>query len=175
MAFLDLKPLIEAAARAYGYDAALLAAQAHQESAFRPDAVSKVGAKGLMQFMPATWREWGKGLDPFNAVASIDAGIRYMQMLITRYRGAADPEALALAAYNCGMGNVDAAIRKSGRTDWAGIVDQLPAETRAYVPAILSRRTFYRTIFAVGVAGIGGATVGVLALLAFLVIRRFIA
>lgn len=172
MAFLDLKPLIEAAARAYGYDAALLAAQAHQESAFRPDATSPAGAQGLMQFMPATWREWGNGLDPFDPAASIDAGIRYMQMLLSRYRGAADPEALALAAYNCGMGNVDNAIRKTRRTDWPGIAPALPAETKAYVPAILSRRTFYRTIFTVG---IGGAATGAVILLAVLVLRRLIA
>lgn len=172
MAFLDIKPLIEAAAQAYGYDAALLAAQAHQESAFRPEAVSKAGAQGLMQFMPATWREWGKGLDPFDAAASLDAGIRYMKYLLARYRGAADPEALALAAYNSGMGNVDAAIRKTGRTDWEGINAALPAETRAYVPAILNRRTFYRTLFTVGLSG---AAVGVLALLAVVVLRRLIA
>ncbi|HJV39995.1 MAG TPA: lytic transglycosylase domain-containing protein [Geothrix sp.] len=172
MAFLDLKPLIEAAAKAYGYDTALLAAQAHQESAFNPKAVSKAGAMGLMQFMPATWKEWGNGRDPFDPEASADAGIRYMQMLLQRYRGAADPEALALAAYNGGMGTVDAAIRKTGRTDWAGIAGALPAETRAYAPAILSRRLFYKTIFS---AGIGGAAVGLLALLAFIVARRILA
>lgn len=172
MAFLDLKPLIEAAARAYGYDAALLAAQAHQESAFNPKAVSRVGAKGLMQFMPATWGEWGQGKDPFDPEASLDAGIRYMRMLLARYRGAADPEALALAAYNGGMGTVDAAIRKTGRTDWDGIAATLPAETRAYAPAILSRRIFYKTIFAVGV---GGAATGLLALLAVLIVRRVLA
>lgn len=172
MAFLDIKPLIEAAARAYGYDAALLAAQAHQESAFNAGAVSKAGAQGLMQFMPATWREWGKGKDPFDPSASIDAGIRYMQMLLQRYRGAADPVALALAAYNSGMGTVDAAIRKTGRTDWAGIEAALPAETRAYAPAILNRRAFYKTIFTVGLSG---AAVGVVALLAVLVVRRLFA
>ncbi|WP_257303395.1 lytic transglycosylase domain-containing protein [Geothrix campi] len=172
MAFLDLKPLIEAAAKAYGYDAALLAAQAHQESAFREDAVSPAGAMGLMQFMPATWDEWGRGGDPFDPEDSIDAGIRYMQMLLARYRGAADPEALALAAYNGGMGRVDAAIRKTGRTDWDGIVGALPAESQAYAPAILARRTFYRTIFKVGM---GSAAVGLLALLAFFVARRVFA
>jgi soluble lytic murein transglycosylase-like protein len=172
VSFLELKPLITSVAQAHRYDAAILAAQAHQESAFKLDAVSKAGAQGLMQFMPATWREWGKGLDPFNAEASLDAGVRYMQMLAARYRGAADPIALALAAYNGGMKRVDDAIKRTGRTDWQGIEALLPQETRAYVPAILNRAVFYKTVF---VAGIAGPAVALLALLAFFLVRRVMA
>ncbi|MDP1832635.1 MAG: lytic transglycosylase domain-containing protein [Geothrix sp.] len=172
MSFLDLKPLITAISEAHGYDAAMLAAQAHQESAFKLDAVSKAGAQGLMQFMPATWQEWGKGLDPFDAKASLDAGVRYMKMLTARYRGASDPISLALAAYNGGMKRVDDAIKRTGRTDWQGIEAALPQETRAYVPAILNRATFYKTIF---VAGIAGPVVAILAMLTFLIVRRVMA
>lgn len=175
MSFLDFKPLIASIAAGHSYDAALLAAQAHTESAFNPSARSGAGAMGLMQFMPATWAEWGLGKDPFDPAASLDAGVRYMRSLLSRYAGAAEPVALALAAYNVGMGNVDKAIKASGRTDWAGIVSYLPKETQDYVPKILDRAAFYKTVFVAGAVGLGGAGIALLAFLAFVVLRRVLA
>lgn len=175
MSFLDLKPLIASIAAGHSYDAALLAAQVHTESAFNPDAQSPAGAQGLMQFMPATWREWGLGRSPFDPSASLDAGVRYMRSLLSRYTGATDPVALALAAYNVGMGNVDKAIKATGRTDWNGIKGLLPKETQDYVPKILERAAFYKTVFVAGAAGLGGAGIALLAFLAFVLLRRIMA
>ena len=174
MSFLSLKPLISSIAAAHGYDAALLAAQASTESGFNPDAVSPAGAKGLMQFMDATWAEWGQG-SPFDPSASLDAGVRYMKSLLARYANAAEPVSLALAAYNAGMGTVDKAISRTGRTDWAGVESALPAETRAYVPRILDRAALYKAAFVADAVGLGTAGVALLAFLGFVLLRRIMA
>jgi soluble lytic murein transglycosylase-like protein len=175
MTFLDLKPIIQSIASAHGYDAALLAAQASTESGFNPNAISGAGAKGVMQFMDATWAEWGLGKSPFDAAASLDAGVRYMKSLLARYANAAEPVSLALAAYNAGMGTVDKAIKATGRTDWAGVESALPAETRAYVPKILDRAALYKAAFIAGAAGLGAAGVALLAFLGFVLLRRVLA
>jgi soluble lytic murein transglycosylase-like protein len=83
-------------------DPLLLKAQVKQESAFNPLAVSKCGAKGLAQFMPATWAQVGKG-DIFNPDSNIRAQAAYMSALMREFKG--DTEKV-LAAYNWGMGNV---------------------------------------------------------------------
>lgn len=172
MAFLELKPLLEQAAKRYGYDPALLAGQAWQESQFNPKARSRAGAVGLMQFMPDTWADWGRGADPDDPAASADAGVRYMRYLMARYASTAEPVSVALAAYNWGMGNVDKAMQKSGRSDWQGLAPFLPEETRAYVPLILTRAAFYKAAF---ITGIAGPAVALLGFLAFLLVRRVMA
>lgn len=175
IAFAALQSLIRNLANAYRYDPALLAAQAHQESRFDPGAVSPAGARGLMQFMPATWRDWGRDKNPHDAAASLDAGIRYMQSLLQRYHGAEEPLAMALAAYNWGMGNVDGAIRKAGGSGFSSVAPFLPAETRAYVPAILGRVPFYRAIYGAAKVAIPGLAVGLLGFFGFLVFTRLVA
>ena len=172
MTFLEVKSILEAVARRYGYDPALLAGQAWQESRFNPTARSKAGAVGLLQFMPGTWGDWGRGLDPEDPEASADAGVRYMRSLLARYGAAASPVALALAAYNWGLGNVDRVIKETGRTDWEGIAPRLPRETRDYVPAVMNRATFYRAAFSPAVAG---PVVALLGLVAFFFARRVMA
>ena len=99
-------------AQQYGLDWRLVKAQAIAESSLNPRAVSPVGAKGLMQFMPATWADWGVG-DPFNPEASIDAGCRYMVYLLGCYGEIPDETEryrFALAAYNAGRGNINRAL-----------------------------------------------------------------
>lgn len=81
---------------------ALLKAMAAQESGFNPNAVSPVGAMGLMQLMPATAKLMGVR-DPFNAEQSIHGGARYLRMLLDSF---ANNMRLAVAAYNCGEGPV---------------------------------------------------------------------
>ena len=111
------------------------------ESALVPQAVSKAGAAGLWQFMPAT----GKGLgleinslvdqrrDPYLAS---DAGARYFKQLYNTYKD----WSLVIAAYNCGPGNVNKALRRvgEGKHDFWDIYPFLPAETRSYVPAFIA-------------------------------------
>ena len=114
--------LFAAAQQKYGVPATLLAAIAHQESGFDAGAVSPAGARGLMQLMPGTAK--GLGVDPDNPVQAVDGAARLMRGLINEFGGRID---LALAAYNAGPGAVH---RYDGIPPYA--------ETRRYVPAVLS-------------------------------------
>ncbi len=94
----------------------LLKRQMLAESSADPSAVSPAGARGLMQFMPATWREWDDedGLpaldDPHNAEEAIAAAARYMRALFDRFPeipDVAERWRFALASYNAGRGHVN--------------------------------------------------------------------
>jgi membrane-bound lytic murein transglycosylase D len=106
------------------------------ESGLDPKIKSRVGAMGLWQFMPATGREYGMLVnshidDRMDPEKSTEAAAKYLKAL---YKMFGDWE-VALAAYNCGPGNVLKAIRRSGgKTTFWGIYDYLPKETRNYVP-----------------------------------------
>lgn len=112
--------IIEDAALQHGVDPALIRAVIQAESGGDPYAVSPAGAQGLMQLMPETARELGV-TDPFDPQQNIQAGTRYLRMLLDRYNG---DVRLALEAYNRGMGNLE---RDPGGT---------PAETRLYIARI---------------------------------------
>lgn len=106
------------------------------ESGLNPKAKSRVGAMGLWQFMPATGKMYSMNVnrdvdDRMDPDLSTEGAARYLKSL---YRMFGDWE-LALAAYNCGPGNVRKAIKRSGgkKTFW-GVYDYLPKETRSYVP-----------------------------------------
>ena len=116
------------AAREHGLDPGFLAATLLQESAYDPDAVSWAGAAGIGQFMVRTAD--GLGIDPFDPGKAIDATARLLGEYLGRYRcwPAADPYALASAAYNAGP----AAVEKYG-----GVPPY--AETRAYIADIRER------------------------------------
>jgi membrane-bound lytic murein transglycosylase MltF len=77
--------------------------QARAESNLNPRARAVDGGMGLGQFMPGTWRQWGKGRDPFEPEANADAQHRYMNYLEARVDGDYHP---ALGAYNAGLGSV---------------------------------------------------------------------
>ncbi len=94
------RDLFESAASTYGIPSRLLAALAKEESGYRNDAVSSVGALGIMQFMPATAR--GIGIDPLDPAQAINGAARYLRAQIDRF-GSTE---LALAAYNAGPGAV---------------------------------------------------------------------
>ena len=126
-----------------------LKAMAIIESAMNPLAVSRAGAKGMWQFMYATAKMYGLHIDSFvdermDPFKSADAAARYLQ---DAYEIFGD-WSLAIASYNCGAGNVNKAIRRSGgkRTFW-DIWPYLPRETRGYVPAFvgaLYAMTYYK-------------------------------
>ena len=110
------------------------------ESALNPKAVSRVGAAGLWQFMPATGKQYGLKLNSLvderrDPVLSSQAAARYLRDL---YKIFGDWN-LVIAAYNCGPGNVNKAIhRAGGETDYWKIYPHLPRETRGYVPAFIA-------------------------------------
>jgi soluble lytic murein transglycosylase-like protein len=97
------KDEIAQASRSYGVDEAVIRAIIHAESAFRPTALSRVGAQGLMQLMPATARRFGVA-DSYNAAQNIQGGVQYLAWLLKRYGGDLK---LAAAGYNAGEGAVD--------------------------------------------------------------------
>ena len=110
------------------------------ESALNPIAVSRVGATGLWQFMLKTGQSYGLEVnslvderrDPHKAT---DAAARYLLDLHKLY----DDWNLVIAAYNCGPGNVNKAISRSGgKRDYWEIYKYLPKETRGYVPAFIA-------------------------------------
>jgi soluble lytic murein transglycosylase-like protein len=94
---------VRAAAREYGVDEAIVRAIIHAESAFNPNALSRVGAQGLMQLMPATAQRFGVG-NPFDPVQNIRGGVKYLSWLLKRFDGNLT---LAAAGYNAGEGAVD--------------------------------------------------------------------
>jgi hypothetical protein len=97
--------LIFDAARRRNVNPDLVAAIIRAESAFDPEAVSRKGARGLMQLMPATGRRFGlMPAELFDEELNIEAGVNYLEELIERY---ADDLPLVLAAYNAGEGAVD--------------------------------------------------------------------
>lgn len=110
------------------------------ESALNPVARSRAGANGLWQFMYGTGKELGLEISTFvderrDPVKASDAAARYLQKLYNTY----DDWHLAIAAYNCGPGNVNRAIiRSGGKRNYWDIYYRLPRETRGYVPAFIA-------------------------------------
>ena|SRR5437773_1241679 len=97
------RDLIRTASARHGVDARVVNAVIQVESAYHSRAVSPKGARGLMQLMPATGRQYG-ALDLFDPKVNLEAGIQHLKKLLTRY----DLDLpLALAAYNAGEAAVD--------------------------------------------------------------------
>ena len=86
----------------HGVEVALINAVVKKESRWNHRSVSKSGAKGLMQLMPATAKELGVH-DSFDPIQNLEGGVKYLGQLLSKYKG---NKTLALAAYNAGMGNV---------------------------------------------------------------------
>jgi soluble lytic murein transglycosylase-like protein len=119
----QLSSLVAGAGKAYGVKTNVVLAVIQTESHGDPAAISRAGAEGLMQLMPATSAQYGVA-DAFDPQANIDAGTHYLRDLLHRYHGNLT---LALAAYNAGPGLVDA-------------VHGVPAipETRSYVARVIA-------------------------------------
>lgn len=120
------------------------------ESALSPTAVSRAGAAGLWQFMYGTGRRYGLEISSFvdqrrDPVAATEAACMFLKDLYAMY----GDWTLALAAYNCGPGNVNKAIKRAGgntKSFW-DIYPYLPRETRGYIPSFIAATyayTFHR-------------------------------
>ena len=110
------------------------------ESALNPRAVSRCGATGLWQFMYGTGRLYKLSINSYvderrDPMAETEAAARYLKDMYSIY----NDWVLVIAAYNCGPGNVNKAIRRSGgKTNYWDIYYYLPRETRGYVPAFIA-------------------------------------
>ena len=130
---LRFSKLIEEASKTHGVDVALVHAVITAESGYNPRALSKAGARGLMQLMPETAARYGVR-NIHDPRENINGGVRYLRDLITMFNGNLE---LAVAAYNAGE---NAVIRYGHRVPPY-------AETASYVPKVLG---FYRKFQARG-------------------------
>jgi len=121
------KSIVAVASRTHGVDDALINAVISAESSYNPRAVSKAGAQGIMQLMPATAQRYGVR-DSMDPVDNIHGGVKYLKDLLALFNGNAE---LAVAGYNAG----ENAVIKYG--------NKIPpyAETQGYVPKVMD---FYR-------------------------------
>lgn len=123
--------VVDEVSRAYGLESALLHAVISVESRYNPKAVSKKGAVGLMQLMPATARRYGVA-DAFDPVQNLAGGAQYLRDLLNLFNS---DVSLALAAFNAG----ENAVMKYGNR-----IPPYP-ETARYVPQVLDFYRRYRT------------------------------
>jgi soluble lytic murein transglycosylase-like protein len=122
---IDPTHIIKAAARKHKVRAALVKSIVKAESQFNANAVSPKGAIGLMQLMPQTAQQFGA--DPLIPEQNIDAGTRYLKVLLQRYSRYRNCLPRAIAAYNAGPGVVD---------KFRGVPPY--KETRGYVTRVLT-------------------------------------
>ena len=115
-------PIISDVSKRYSISPALVKAIIMAESAYDRAAISRKGAKGLMQLMPETARQLNVG-NPFSVRGNIEGGVKYLKYLLDKFHN--DP-ALAAAAYNAGPARVEA----------AGDIPPIP-ETRQFVQRVL--------------------------------------
>ena len=132
------------AAQRRGIDPYLVAAVVREESSYYPRAVSRAGARGLMQLMPATARLMAPPGDLDDPGFNIELGTRFLAGLIREFN---DPR-LAIAAYNAGPKNVRKWMSTRRTDDLEAFVEQIPFdETRLYVKRVVLSWDEYRRIY----------------------------
>ena len=125
----EFESIIDACALEYGVDKSLVKAVIHAESGYNPTAVSRKGARGLMQLMPKTAQDL-KVADSFDPRENIRGGVRYLRFLLDTFKG---DVSLAVAAYNAGLSRV---------AQYGGVPPF--EETRNYVSKVLSYKQTYQ-------------------------------
>lgn len=130
----DMMDKINTIAKSYGVDTNLVREVVRAESNFNPNAVSRAGAKGLMQLMDSTARSLNVD-DSFDPEQNLEGGTKYLRDLLSKYDGNVK---VALAAYNAGPGRVDR-LDIDTDAEFAAKASQLPKETQRYVEKITSR------------------------------------
>jgi soluble lytic murein transglycosylase len=158
---LQYREVLEARATAEGVDPALVAALICQESTFDPGAVSRAGARGLMQVIPRTGMLLARNLrlawrsqSLFDPGTSVEFGVHYLRQMLDRFGGRSER---ALAAYNAGPERVDSWTASNPDISAEEFVESIPfTETRNYVMTILGARDQYRRIYSFPAAPAGG-------------------
>ncbi|MBI2219476.1 MAG: transglycosylase SLT domain-containing protein [Candidatus Rokubacteria bacterium] len=149
------RPAVTEAAEQEGLDPFLVAAIVREESSYHPRALSRAGARGLMQLMPATAETVARaggitlgGSEPLEDPGlNIQLGTRFLAGML---RDFGDPR-LAVAAYNAGPGRVRQWLRTKKTDDLEAFVEQIPFdETRQYVKRVMLSWQEYRRIYGVG-------------------------
>jgi soluble lytic murein transglycosylase len=143
---------LRVSAQREGVDPALVAALILQESSFDPAALSRAGARGLMQVMPGTGRRIARDKGQrFRRAAlhdpetSLDFGTHYLRQMSERFSGAVEK---VLAAYNAGPERVEAWTALRGELPPEEFIESIPfSETRGYVTIVLANREQYRRLY----------------------------
>ena len=139
-------------AKRYGIDPYMAAGLIRQESVFNPMAISRVGARGLMQVMPATGqqisRKQGGGAitaaDLYNPAINVKLGMNYLAQMLGQF-GRIE---YAAAAYNAGPGRARAWLAERGGLDIEEWIETIPfTETRGYVQGVLRYAANYRRFY----------------------------
>lgn len=134
----QLESLIESASNRHGVQSSLVKAVIDTESSFNSQAVSRSGAKGLMQLMDTTSRGLGV-TNPFDPAQNIQGGTQYLSSLLQKYNG---NRGVALAAYNAGPGRVDR-LGITNDQELKSKMHLLPTETQNYVGKVLRLQRDY--------------------------------
>ncbi|MGV3525935.1 MAG: lytic transglycosylase domain-containing protein [Candidatus Sericytochromatia bacterium] len=151
--------LARSQAARFSVDTNLVLGVMTQESGFNANAVSPVGAMGMMQLMPSTVQHINsvspvRVSSAFNPTQNVAAGTWYLRSLYNQLKDYPEAERwkFALASYNGGIGRVSKAIAKVSastgkprqQVTWLDIRSQMPRETQNYVPAVLAHRNYYQ-------------------------------
>jgi soluble lytic murein transglycosylase len=144
--------LIKEESRRYGVDPFIVAGLIRQESVFNQTAISRVGARGLMQLMPATAQQIARKqnvaelttADLYNPVLNIKLGMFYFSERLGQF-GKIE---YAAAAYNAGPGRAHQWLRERGSLDMEDWVERIPfSETRGYVQGVIRNAANYRRFY----------------------------
>lgn len=147
------REIVEANAAHYGLDPFLLWALMTVESTYNPYAVSRAGARGLLQVMPHTggliadrmaWRNFGPAL-LFEPEVAVEMGAWYFHQLLTKFNGQLP---LAIAGYNAGPHRVAAWLERKGHLPMDEFIEEIPyTEARRYTKRVLRYLVLYRRIY----------------------------